>query len=363
MTAASRPVLHITNWRFRGGGTGVARALFNSGGADAWLLCFEDASPKGPAVEVATREFTCAIWDFSASAGLVAKLLESHDGIIVHSHGRRPGLHARWLRARFGRRVGVVHSFHGIASFRGAKKWLSAMSESALSMWTDNLVADGPAEVVLFRHLPLACPVNLVMPPFSPRNVVAVERRPPRRVGMSARLVQPKLHAQLIDAIAAFNAKSASPLELVFTGDGPDAAAIRRHGEAALGVNFILAGHVPDLAQFHSSIDIFAFFSRFEGLPLSLVDAMACGLPCIATDVIGCNNVVEHDRTGLLVPVDDTAAAVAALDRLCADATLRRRLGDAARDAMTERHSPDRFWSDHAAIYRAVTRRLGARSK
>jgi glycosyltransferase involved in cell wall biosynthesis len=358
MTAASPAVLHVTNWRFRGGGTGVARVLFDAGGKQAYLLCFEEASPRGQAVEVEPREYTSAIWDFRASLDLARKLIARHGSLVVHSHGRRPGLHARLMRARLGTRVGVVHSFHGIASFSGLKKWLSAMSESALSLFTQRLVADGPAEIDLFRYLPLACPALLLMPPYTPRNVVAVTLRPPRRVGMSARLVQPKLHVQLIDAISAYNRMATIPLELAFTGDGPDADAIRRHGEAQLGDKFSLLGHVPDLAQFHASIDIFAFFSRFEGLSLSLVDALACGLPCIATDVIGCNVALTHEYTGLLVPVDDTAAAVAAFSRLCSDDELRTRLANTARRVILERHSPEKFWLDHLQMYRDVVQEL-----
>jgi glycosyltransferase involved in cell wall biosynthesis len=360
MKPSSPLVLHVTNWRFRGGGTGVARVLFDADVEHSRLLCLEEDAAPGVAREVAPREYVCRIWDFTASHALVGSLLQSHGRIIVHSHGRRPGIHARLLRARYGRRVGVVHSFHGIASFHGLKKWLSALSESLLSFFTDRLIADGPSELELFRHLPLGCPGALIMPPYTPRNLARPVERVPERIGMAARLVAPKLQSHLIDAVAAYNRGATRPLRLVLAGDGPDAEALRAHGAAALGGNFELAGHVPSLAEFHASLDLYALFTRFEGLPLSLVDAMACGLPCIATDVIGNNNVIEHEKTGLLVPVGDTAAAAAALARLCADDELRRRLGLAAREAMERRHSPQGFVTAHQTLYAAIHARQGA---
>lgn len=78
---------------------------------------------------------------------------------------------------------------------------------------------------------------------------------------------------------------------------------------------------------------------------------MACGLPCMASDVIGCNTLIRHGHNGLLTPVNDPAAAVAMLHRLVDYQTLRQRLGAQACTDMLERHTPARFISEYHNVY------------
>lgn len=90
-------------------------------------------------------------------------------------------------------------------------------------------------------------------------------------------------------------------------------------------------GQVDDMLELLQSVDIVVLPSYREGLPLSLLEAAACGLAIVATDVPGCRAVVDDGVNGLLVPVRDAAALAAAIERLAADPELRQRLGAAAR--------------------------------
>jgi len=85
---------------------------------------------------------------------------------------------------------------------------------------------------------------------------------------------------------------------------------------------------VPDILR---AADIFTLPSHREGMPRSIIEAMMCALPVVATDIRGSREEVVDGETGLLVPVNDPAALALALDRLARDPALRRRMGAAGR--------------------------------
>lgn len=96
-------------------------------------------------------------------------------------------------------------------------------------------------------------------------------------------------------------------------------------------------GHVDDMPALLATVDVFALPSYREGLPKSLVEAAASGLPLVSTDVPGCREVIVDEEDGLLVPVRDAFALAAAIARLLQDRGLAARLGAAARKkAVTE---------------------------
>lgn len=92
-----------------------------------------------------------------------------------------------------------------------------------------------------------------------------------------------------------------------------------------------LLGHVEDMAELWPQMDIAVLPSYREGVPRSLLEAAACGLPLIATDAPGCREIVQPDSNGLLVPIKDAATLAAAIRRLCLEPETRRRMGRASR--------------------------------
>ena len=100
-------------------------------------------------------------------------------------------------------------------------------------------------------------------------------------------------------------------------------------------------GEVADIAALWQRAHVAVLPSRREGLPKSLLEAAACGRPLIATDVPGCREIAIHEKTGLLVPVDDPAALAAAMERLARSSQQRIRLGVAARRLVDERFAAD----------------------
>ncbi|MDR3537527.1 MAG: glycosyltransferase family 4 protein [Acetobacteraceae bacterium] len=117
---------------------------------------------------------------------------------------------------------------------------------------------------------------------------------------------------------------------------GPDMGALLR--DAGLGERLRLLGYREDVADLMAAADIFALPSRFEGLPMSVIEAMLAGLPVVAAAVRGPAEQVVPEATGLLVPAGDAAALVAALGRLVHDPSLRARMGAAGRERALDRY-------------------------
>ena len=99
-------------------------------------------------------------------------------------------------------------------------------------------------------------------------------------------------------------------------------------------------GHVDDIAGLWARAHVAVLPSRREGLPLSLLEAAACGRAMIASDVPGCREIVIHEQTGLLFPVDDVAALAAAHGETGPAPDLRPRYAAAARRNWSLRNSP-----------------------
>lgn len=178
-------------------------------------------------------------------------------------------------------------------------------------------------------------------------------------LGVIARLTEQKGHSYLLEALA--GTPRLSRVHLVVVGNGPLDGELKQRADA-LGlrerVHFV--GARRDLGNLLSAFDVFVLPSLWEGLPLSLVLAMGAGLPVVATAVAGIPEVVEHDRTGLLVPPGKTAALGEALARLTADPDLRARLGRAGRASVVPRFGVESYVTALTALY---DRLLGERHR
>jgi glycosyltransferase involved in cell wall biosynthesis len=104
----------------------------------------------------------------------------------------------------------------------------------------------------------------------------------------------------------------------------------------------------------YKSVDIVVLPSYREGLPKGLIEAAACGLPLVTTDVPGCREVVSDGVDGLLVPARDSEALASAIARLCRDPSLRFRLGQAARQKVLAEFDESIVIEQTMAVYREL---------
>ena len=154
-----------------------------------------------------------------------------------------------------------------------------------------------------------------------------------------------------------------SNVELLIAGtpDPANPASLTAEEAAALnrepGVTWL--GHVDDIAALWARAHIAALPSRREGLPMTLLEAAACGRPLVATDVPGCREIVRHGETGLLVPADDAAALADAIAKLARSPELRARYGTAARKLAVDRFSAAAIGRQTVDLYRSLMRLCG----
>ena len=147
----------------------------------------------------------------------------------------------------------------------------------------------------------------------------------------AGRLARQKGFERLVRAFASI-APEIAGWRLRICGAGPEEAALRRLArELGVAGRVELPGCVPDMAPEFARASVFALSSRFEGLPMALLEAMTAGVPVVAFDCpTGPKEVIDDGHDGLLVPEGDEDGLAAALRALVADPERRRALGDAA---------------------------------
>ncbi len=121
---------------------------------------------------------------------------------------------------------------------------------------------------------------------------------------------------------------------------------------AALGGRFHRVPYVPDPERWCAAADLFVIPSHREGFGTAVLEAAACGVPAIASDIYGLRDAVVDRKTGLVVPVRDEAALGRALESIVEDSELRERLGRSAAQRVRDMFGRDRLADAYASLYR-----------
>ena len=172
-------------------------------------------------------------------------------------------------------------------------------------------------------------------------------------IGHVARLDKVKDQAGLIAAFKLLrDAAGPADCRLVIVGEGAQRQELERQiAELDLAKTVRLLGNRDDVAELLAECDVFALSSIAEGMPVTLMEAMAAGLPVVATNVGGVASVVEDGVTGTLVPAAKPQALAAALSAYLADETLRRQHGDAGRARVAAQFSLSAMVAGYVALY------------
>jgi glycosyltransferase involved in cell wall biosynthesis len=300
---------------------------------------------------------------FHPSLGrLVARAARRHHAAIIHCHHYSPlvyGSLASLLRP--GTRV--VFTEHGRLSDaapsrkrRVANALFARIPKASFAVSGDlreHLIAEGFAPDrlgVIYNGIDVG-PAPRDADRASARSRLSLDARE-LVVGTIARLDPVKDLGTLIRAVA--EVALARPITLLVVGDGPERAALERvASELACGTRVRFVGHRDDARAWLPGCDVYANSSISEGVSLTLLEAMAAGLPIVATRVGGTPEVVD-DSCARLVEARSPGRLAEALAGLARDPEGRRRLGAAARARVVERFTLDRMVREYRDVYRKV---------
>jgi L-malate glycosyltransferase len=189
------------------------------------------------------------------------------------------------------------------------------------------------------------------------RFVASGNRSRRRKIVVVANLRREKGHDVLIDAAPAI-LERVGDAAFEFVGEGPERDALVSRARARGVLDRItFAGHTEDVPERLARADVFVLPSRTEAFPNAVLEAMASGLPIVATGVGGICELIEHERNGLLVAPGDPETLAAQICRLIDDEALASRLSRSARTHVHARYSFDRMVAQFEELYLNALRR------
>jgi glycosyltransferase involved in cell wall biosynthesis len=331
-------------------------------GSGGRLLAEAEAAGMATVVEPALRAPVSPVWDAVAQRRLRRIVGGQFD--VVHTHCAKAGALGRLAAARAGTRT--VHTYHGFpfhafqpaplrAAYAGIERGLGRITDVGLCVGR-GVAAEAarrrllPPERIRTTGVPVALDAPVIAP--ASRARVRASLGLPREatvVGVVGRVTYQKAPE---DFVAALRALARPGVVGVWIGDGDLAGRLATLAAPELrDGRIVLTGERADVTDLLPAFDVFALPSRYEGLPLAIVEAMVAGVPVVATDVGAVSDVVVHGETGLLVPPRRPERLAAAIRRRLDEPALVTRMAAAARQRLGEAHTPAALGNVLAAAY------------
>jgi glycosyltransferase involved in cell wall biosynthesis len=305
--------------------------------AQRGTVCLPVAREKGEAMQrlqasgiVGRALIPHTDWDPISRAG-ARRLVRSLSPRVVVCHGQRA---YRLMAAAVDPETALVACLH------------KPKFDVDLRRTTYICVSPHLAELVLTAGAP-AERVHVVLNTVRWRPLPPEGRRPPERTRplvVSAGRLHLKKGFDLLMRATARLRDTGLHFDVVIAGEGPERPALQALiGGLGLEDRVRLPGWVEDVPSFLAGADLFAMPSHQEGRPLVLLEAMAAGLPIVASDIDGIREVLPNGRLGVLTPADDEAALADAIALLLGDPARAAALGEAAHEAVRTEHSMDQL--------------------
>jgi glycosyltransferase involved in cell wall biosynthesis len=305
--------------------------------------------------------------DFFALAGLV-RLYAREKPDIVHHVGLKPVLYGS-IAAWISRRPAVVNALTGLGYVFLSRQWLARalrlclgpLLRILLNRPGGRLILQNSDDARLLIEERLAAPERIAVIRGSGVDTSAFKPGA-EAVGvpvavLASRMLWDKGVGELVEAARILKTRGA-PVRVLLLGnpdpENPASIPVNRlkawHEEGVVTWSAYVSGMPEVLRRCHIAV----LPSYREGLPKSLLEAAAAGLPIVASDVPGCREIAKPGENAILVPVKDAAALADAIERLARDAELRRRLGRRGREIAESQFAEEIVVAQTLALYRAM---------
>ncbi|WP_169764364.1 glycosyltransferase [Campylobacter mucosalis] len=262
------------------------------------------------------------------------KFIKENDIKIVHSHGKGAGIYARLLKI-INWHLKIVHTLHGVhvEQYGFLKRNLYITIEKLLSLFTDKFINVSSGEQQLCLNYGIFAKKKSCVIYNGIRQVIfdkyaksSLNLTGKKVIATISRFDYQKNMDLAYEIAKCF--KDNTQLVFLWIGDGGDRARLKAWAERDK-VNIVFTGFTNKIPMYLSASDIYLSTSRWEGLPYALIEAQSLGLPIVATNVVGNNEVVQDKQDGFLF--DDLREACKHIDLLLHDETTYENFSAAAK--------------------------------
>jgi glycosyltransferase involved in cell wall biosynthesis len=332
------------------------------------LGCIQESPDAPPEIAVRARQAGIPTVPFPMKRGFnlrgirkITAFVRENGVNIVHNHGYKPNLFMAAVPREF-KTLSTAHLRARHTALKGRLyEWLDAR---ALRRMDRVAAVSGAVAEDLARAGVPRDKIKLVrngIPAILPsaRNPSGIRERfgiPAGGfvIGAVGRLAKQKGHEYLLKAMASLP-PGIRESHLVIAGEGPLRDSLERQiEELGLRRRVRLAGYIREMDEFLSMIDLYVLPSLFEGLPMSLLEAMQAGKPVVAAAVDGVPEVIASGEEGLLVPPGDIPSLAEAIGSLIRDSRKRERMALAGKKAVADRFSSRGMAEQYAVLYREL---------
>ena len=325
--------------------------------------------PQGIQVmEISELKRNISLWDDLKAFMKLYALIKKGAFDIVHCHSSKAGFLGR-LAAYFAGVPKILFTVHGwgINEYQSRPvRFFYTWAERLAGVVSTGVVCVSESDLLKGRNLRLVANDKLKviyngMPePRKKEGILRGElniRKEDIIIGSVARLAPQKDPLFLLEVAGRMitrpnNDQDQGRLFFVLIGDGP----LRSRCEEFINLKdlngrLFLMGTREDAAELVRDFDVFVLFSRWEGLPLTIIEAMLAGRPVVASAVGGVSELVAHQKTGFLVNAHDERAAVQALQKLVADRDQRLSMGESGRRRAVELFNINEMVNKYRELY------------
>ena len=282
------------------------------------------------------------------------KLFRKQSISVLHCHGSRADVIGGIAAGIYG--IPAVSTVHGFTAYSPKMRFYEWLDKRALKFLFRTILAVSnklrlellqsgisSEKVLVLRNIPRLT--------FSPAHANSPSGNGRIRVGFVGRLSPEKGLAFLVEAFGKL--KTDQDIHLNIIGEGPEKASIIEKVKS-LGLEDRVTFHryVPDAETIYPMIDLLILPSLTEGIPLTLLEGMLFGLPIIASDVGGIPEIIENNRSGLLVKAGSVDDLTEKMNLLIEDPDMRMRLGNGARERISSICDFDKWKETLLKVYR-----------